>query len=51
MALFSLFQGGGGNRKKAENSTLSLYLLYLYHVWKSRWATAPCPPLPTPIPL
>jgi len=42
IALFSLFEGAG-NGKKTENSKkgrkialLGLYLLYLYHVWKSR---------------
>jgi len=41
-----------GNGKKTEKKALfSLYLLYLYHVWKSRGSTPPCPPLPTPIPV
>jgi len=45
----SVFQRGS-TEKRPKNSKidrkivlLSLYLLYLYHVWKSRRATAPCP--------
>jgi len=37
----------GGQRKKDRKITLfSLYLLYLYHVWKFRGVR---PPLPTPM--
>jgi len=43
------FPGGGGVTKKIAKkgrkiALLSLYLLYLYHVWKSRGATASLPP-------
>jgi len=44
-----IFPRGGAEKKDSKknpkNSTIKpLYLLYLYHVWKS-----PCPPLPTPL--
>jgi len=57
IALFSLFQEGGGATKKKDRkiakkgrkiSLLSLYLLYLYHVWKSR-GRGHGPSLPTPM--
>jgi len=39
-----IFRGPTGNAQP-KNSTLSLPLLYQYHLWKSRGATAtPCPP-------
>jgi len=47
---------GEGNRKKPKNSKkdrkitlLSLYVLYLYHVWKSRGGHGPLPLLPMPM--
>jgi len=42
-SIVSLFRGEGrGQRKKDRKiALLSLYLLYLYHVWKSRRGTAP----------
>jgi len=53
----SLFQGRGGNGKKSKNSkrpkhstiNISLYLLYLYYAWKSRWSTAPLATPMTPV--
>jgi len=62
IALLRLFQREGAAEKKTEKIAkkdqrktvlFSLYLLYLYHVWKSRGggeqgAPAP-PPLPTPM--
>jgi len=32
--------------KRPKNSTIKLYLLYLYHVWKSSDGHRPLPPLP-----
>jgi len=49
-----LSRRGGGQRKKHRKKQKrpkvplsSLYLLYLYHVWKSRWGHGPS--LPTPM--
>jgi len=37
-------------QKRPKTALLSLYLLHLYHVWKSGGGTAaPYPPLPTPL--
>jgi len=44
IALLSLFQGRErGTKKRPKIALLRLYLLYLYHVSKSRGATAPLP--------
>jgi len=43
------FQGGQWKKQDQKIRPLSLHLLYQYHVWKSREATPPCSPLPTPM--
>jgi len=43
IALLSLFQGGRQRKKSRKIALLNLYLLYLYHAWKSRGGTPPSP--------